>query len=113
MYMLMHSGLLEYGSINLCATLSASVTINYRRPIKVYYRICRHIRIKIINSNMMSFIGYINNLVIKLPIYFNSHMRIVCQIKAVQILNIIHTIFNLRDTEVVICRILVLLRYDR
>ena len=109
MYMLMHSGLLEYGSINLCATLSASVTINYRRPIKVYYRICRHIRIKIINSNMMSFIGYINNLVIKLPIYFNSHMRI----KDVQILNIIHTIFNLRDTEVVICRILALLRYDR
>ena len=58
---------------------------------------------------MMSFIGYINNLVIKLPIYFNSHMRI----KDVQILNIIHTIFNLRDTEVVICRILALLRYDR
>jgi hypothetical protein len=57
----------------------------------------------------MSFIGYINNLVIKLPIYFNSHMRI----KDVQILNIIHTIFNLRDTEVVICRILALLRYDR
>ena len=58
---------------------------------------------------MMSFIGYINNLVIKLPIYFNSHMRI----KDVQILNFIHTIFNLRDTEVVICRILALLRYDR
>ena len=33
----------------LCATLSASVNINYRLPIKVYYRICtlRHIRIGI------------------------------------------------------------------
>ena len=33
----------------LCATLSASVSINYRLPIKVYYRICtlRHIRIEI------------------------------------------------------------------
>jgi hypothetical protein len=33
----------------LCATLSANVNINYRLPIKVYYRICylRHIRIEI------------------------------------------------------------------
>ena len=33
----------------LCATFSASININYRLPIKVYYRICtlRHIRIKI------------------------------------------------------------------
>ena len=33
----------------LCATFSASVCINYRLPIKVYYRICtlRHIRIEI------------------------------------------------------------------
>ena len=33
----------------LCATLSANVDINYRLPIKVYYRICtlRHIRIGI------------------------------------------------------------------
>ena len=32
-----------------CATLSANVNINYRLPIKVYYRICtlRHIRIEI------------------------------------------------------------------
>ena len=32
-----------------CVTLSANVHINYRLPIKVYYRICtlRHIRIKI------------------------------------------------------------------
>ena len=32
-----------------CATLSANVYINYRLPIKVYYRICtvRHIRIEI------------------------------------------------------------------
>ena len=29
-----------------------------------------------VNSNMMSFIGYINNTMIKLQIYFNSHMRI-------------------------------------
>ena len=36
----------------LCATLSASVNINYRLPIKVYYRICtlRHIRIE--NTNI-------------------------------------------------------------
>ena len=33
----------------LCATFSASVNINYRLPIKVYYRICtlRHIKIEI------------------------------------------------------------------
>jgi hypothetical protein len=33
----------------LCATFYASVNINYRLPIKVYYRICtlRHIRIEI------------------------------------------------------------------
>jgi hypothetical protein len=33
----------------LCATFSASVNINYRLPIKVYYRICtlRYIRIEI------------------------------------------------------------------
>jgi len=33
----------------LCATFSANVNINYRLPIKVYYRICtlRHIRIEI------------------------------------------------------------------
>jgi hypothetical protein len=33
----------------LCATFSAIVNINYRLPIKVYYRICtlRHIRIEI------------------------------------------------------------------
>ena len=32
-----------------CATLSTNVNINYRLPIKVYYRICtvRHIRIEI------------------------------------------------------------------
>ena len=29
-----------------------------------------------INSNMMSFIDYINNTMIKLTIYFNSHVRI-------------------------------------
>jgi phosphoserine phosphatase len=33
----------------LCVTFSANVNINYRLPIKVYYRICslRHIRIEI------------------------------------------------------------------
>jgi len=31
-------------------------------------------------SNMMSFIGYINNAEIKLQIYFTLHMRIVEQI---------------------------------
>ena len=35
----------------LCAILSASLDINYRLPIKVYYRICtlRHIRIEVIH----------------------------------------------------------------
>jgi hypothetical protein len=38
----------------LCATLSANVNINYRLPVKVYYRICtlRHIRIEIINNKL-------------------------------------------------------------
>jgi len=33
----------------LCTTLSANININYRLPIKIYYRICtlRHIRIEI------------------------------------------------------------------
>ena len=37
----------------LCATLFANVNINYRLPIKVYYRICtlRHIRIEIIHRS--------------------------------------------------------------
>jgi hypothetical protein len=37
----------------LCATLSANVDINYRLPIKVYYRIStlRHIRIDIIDGS--------------------------------------------------------------
>jgi len=37
----------------LCATLSANVNINYRLPIKVYYRNCtlRHIRIEIIHGS--------------------------------------------------------------
>ena len=41
----------------LCATLSANVNINYRLPIKVYYRICtlRHIRIKIIHGSQNVF----------------------------------------------------------
>ena len=36
----------------LCATLSRNVNINYRLPIKVYYRICtvRHIRVEIIHG---------------------------------------------------------------
>ena len=38
----------------LCATYSASVNINNRLPIKVYYRICtfRHIRIEIIHGSL-------------------------------------------------------------
>ena len=41
----------------LCATLSATVNINYRLPIKVYYRICtlRNIRIEIIHGNQNVF----------------------------------------------------------
>jgi len=41
----------------LCATLSTNVNINYRLPIKVYYRICtlRHIRIEIIHGSQNVF----------------------------------------------------------
>ena len=41
----------------LCTTLSANVNINYRLPIKAYYRICthRHIRIEIIHECVFSF----------------------------------------------------------
>ena len=41
----------------LCSTLSASVIINYRLPIKVYYRICtlRHIRNEINHGNQNVF----------------------------------------------------------
>ena len=41
----------------LCATLSANVNIDYRLPIKVYYRICtlRHIRIEIIHGSQNVF----------------------------------------------------------
>jgi hypothetical protein len=41
----------------LCAKLSANVNINYRLPIKVYYRICtvRHIRIEIIHGSQNVF----------------------------------------------------------
>jgi hypothetical protein len=31
------------------------------------------------NSNTTSSVGYINNVIIKLRIYFNSHMRIIGQ----------------------------------
>ena len=41
----------------LCATLSASVNIDNRLPIKVYYRMCtlRHIRIEIIHGSQNVF----------------------------------------------------------
>ena len=41
------------------------------------------------NSNITSFIGYMDNTMIKLPIYFNSHMRI-----DEQIINIIPKFFH-------------------
>ncbi len=41
----------------LCATLSTNVNIDYRLPIKIYYRICtlRHIRIEIIHGSQNVF----------------------------------------------------------
>jgi hypothetical protein len=43
----------------LCATFSENVNINYRLPIKVYYRTCictvRHIRIEIIHGRQNVF----------------------------------------------------------
>ena len=41
----------------LCGTLSANLNINYRLPIKVYYRICtlRHIIIEIIHGSQNVF----------------------------------------------------------
>ena len=40
-----------------CATLSACANIDYRLPVKVYYRICtlRHIRIEIIHGSQNVF----------------------------------------------------------
>ena len=35
------------------------------------------------NYNMMSSIGYINNVMLKVRVYFNSHMRIVGQIMGI------------------------------
>jgi hypothetical protein len=35
------------------------------------------------NSNLTSSIGYINNVMIKLRIYFNSHMQIIGQAKGI------------------------------
>ena len=44
----------------LCATLSANVNINYRLPIKAYYRIytVRHIRKEIIHGSLRLGIKY-------------------------------------------------------
>ena len=41
----------------LCVTLSPNVNINYRLPIRVYYRICtvRYIRIEIMNRSQNVF----------------------------------------------------------
>jgi hypothetical protein len=41
----------------LCATLSANVNINYRLPIKVYYRICtlRHILVEALGTDHLTF----------------------------------------------------------
>ena len=38
------------------------------------------VQYKVGNSNMTSFVGYMNDVVIKLLIYFNVHVRIVEQI---------------------------------
>ena len=55
----------------LCATLSASVNINYRLPIKIYYRICtvRHIRIEIIQNVfwVLTWVGRILVMFIRQP----------------------------------------------
>ena len=41
----------------LCVTLSANVNINYRLPIKIYYRFCtvRYIRIEMIHESQNVF----------------------------------------------------------
>jgi len=46
----------------------------------IYIYVCGQFRLKRY-SNMTSFIGYINNTMIKLTIYFKSHMRSDEQIK--------------------------------
>jgi hypothetical protein len=45
------------GQHKLCATLSANVDIDYRLPIKIYYRICtvRYIRIEKIHGSQNVF----------------------------------------------------------
>jgi predicted glycoside hydrolase/deacetylase ChbG (UPF0249 family) len=52
------------------------------------------------NFNIMTFSGYIDNTVMKLPIYFNSHMRIV-----EQSLNIIHWIIHVFIQDHGACKI--------
>ena len=58
------------------------------------FRINYHIALICEYSNMMSFIGYVNNAVIKLPIYFNSHMHIFRQIKASFLYDFVHLYYR-------------------
>jgi hypothetical protein len=57
----------------LCATFSSSVNINYRLPIKAYYRICtlRHIRIEINHVNKAKERGHVRMSIQSVPITTN------------------------------------------
>jgi hypothetical protein len=61
----------------LGATLSASVNINYRLPIEVYYRICtlRHIRIEINHGNQNVFWVLTSGLVDISKRYPSTHVK--------------------------------------
>jgi hypothetical protein len=58
------------------------------------FRINYHIALICEYSNMTSFIGYVNNAVIKLPIYSNSHMHIFRQIKSSFICDFVHLYYR-------------------
>ena len=58
------------------------------------FRINYHIALICEYSNITSFIGYVNNAVIKLPIYFNSHMHIFRQIKSSFLCDFVHLYYR-------------------
>ena len=67
-------------------------TYNQKVKIYLFLSVCALIHIlklkcisiyRMQNYNMMSSIGYINNVMLKVRVYFNSHMRIVGQIMGI------------------------------
>ena len=62
--------------------LNLYVNFSYSHSYKIYISSGQGVKL---NSNMTSFIGYMNNAVIKILIYFTSHMHIVVLIVFIQV----------------------------